>query len=628
MAIDVLYGHLGVPSGDVALLARTLGEVGVPEIIRATLVDEVRSERYNISDLYAELSALQAETLRLDTTVRSRAFEAVSALFQHCLDETAQIQELVIETSGHGYAEISESGVVMSFNIALARILGQSELSGGCLFDWFPSAGGQLKDELETLVHEGEGVRRFGRLRLKAGPGNAAPAYVTAELGIVKTGRQARFFVIVTDISQLVAAEERAYREAEFGVVRYSRNLDVTFCNDAAARILDRPLVELHGMNVEDLVASEDLNVARDQASRREKGEASRYPVRMRTPHGIRRVEVTAMPQFDDDGGQRTSTLTFIRLIEPFLLRDKLRESIDQTGVAHEMVRFTHETIKELVPHDRLVLLFYDESGRWAWPAHVEPPPTKPWTTRWFPVSDTMKMHLMEAEKRDRFGNLTIPDLDAWLTGLPEGEELRANSMVQGLLKTGVRSLIVTSAIINDRLIASLALLRDARSSLRLTGFDDRESGYLKDMQIDYFVHSLSNWFEIKEWDFLNALARKLPKELRGADHFTVSLPPDRDRRVGRLLTTWLCQFHRWRSASLYEVDHADNVFRLLASTTSKRARIKTTKCYSSLWRTAFWEERSGARRTRSSAALGTDRPRTKHSSLATAGRSRRWPCQ
>lgn len=578
-ALDLLLSGIGVEStdrtADIGAILERIRTDDMPDAIRERLVGLVRTPGYHIANLYEELSELQEIILHHgsrtgDIAAAVDAGRSISELFLKCLQETARVHERAIDNTGHGYAELDQTGTIVSFNPALARLLGTETLCGRNLLDWFPTREGTVRAALAELAEKGEGPVRRNRLPLVL-EGQGEPTTVSAEFTAVLDEGPPLLCAFLSDVSAVVQAERRTFDAAEFGIVRVSRDLTFEYCNPVAAQYFGHDPDTLTGKDICDVVTLEDQETIKTQSKLRDEASATRYLLRVHPPkEESRQIEVVAFPEFDDDGRTRMSTLAFVRLVEPFQLRDQIRELIERSSSPHYIAHEASKIIQRLVPHETLVFTIFDDSGTWAWPAHVEKRPERPWSTRWFLMSDRVREWMREDV--DQYNHLIIDNLRLWRDGLPEDDPLQDDPVIKDMIEGGIRSSVTVPVYNNGRLWASLSLLRTTEFEC----FGETESKLLNDMQIAHFVLSMRNAFDRREASKLERLKQTTlailghttdDNDAEGADmlaHF--SREQQTYRRVARVITRSLCRLYRWRSVSLFEVDEQFCVFRLLAS--------------------------------------------------------------
>lgn len=547
----------------------------VPDEAALALIDLVRSDDYDISDLHAELSDLESQVLGAESPLpepdRRLVCGALRNLFHRCLEATSRFEEHVLEATAHGYAEIGWDSRIIAHNSALTQLLGTDRIGGQCFFGWFERAQRLvLREALEALGRQRERSYKFRRLELHGSDGQRRVCSV--ELGSVARGTNSgpdrteanfSFFALVSDLTRHVHAERRAYDEADFGVVRVARDQRIIECNSAAAALLGGDKADFLDCDIGDFVIGSDVAKLREEREKRDAGLPSRFLVRLKHKYGPRSVEVTAVPEFEADGVTRSSTLAFLRLNEAFEIRDELTALLGQSTDPHEIASKMSAIIGRLVPHQQMTVNIFNRAGDAVWPAHIEPFSARDtvWKTRWFPVSGAV--HDWIARARDRHGNLHIASLVEWVSSLPDGDRLKTDPTVLGLIEQGVTSSLTVPVSAGDRTIASISLMRSEGD-----GFTQLESSFLESMQLRNALRQLLEVFNEREQAMVADLTRRILTAMGRSGPLLGEPRHDRTsiRDVARHAAERLSKFYRWKSVGLHQVRPRWRDFHLIAS--------------------------------------------------------------
>lgn len=464
-----------------------------------------------------------------------------------------------IEATSYGFGELDERGCVWWHNRALGDLLGRPSLVGETFFDWI-AGGGDLAGRYRQIVSAaGGGIKH----RLVTLQGSDGTRKVDFEICVTVRNGASSAHLFLRDSSSYLQAQERAFAEADFGVVRIGPKGEIVGCNKHIAERLGGRPEDFVGRLIRDMAADEKAVALADrELERRERGEASTFILKVRAQDAApRHVRVVAFPEFDEDGTTRIGTLAFARMIEPEYVSKALNAKLFGSDEVYQQVEFIHSTIAPLVPHESLVFSICDESGAWSWPVHVVPPPDRPWATRWFPISPAMRDWTRGA--RDEFGNVLIKNVESWYQALPHDEPIRHDQTVQDLIRGGVRSSLTVPYFLEDKLVASVSLLRTSDQP-----FDIVESSYLDTLQLKEITVGLALQYSQREREFLADLHRVVAEALSGPDGSSISAARDRSRHqeVGGHVTCQLCKFYRWRAVEIFEVDRIEGIFIPLAS--------------------------------------------------------------
>ncbi|MBY3187921.1 PAS domain-containing protein [Rhizobium laguerreae] len=463
-----------------------------------------------------------------------------------------------IEATSYGFGELDERGCVWWHNRALGDLLGRPSLVGETFFDWI-AGGGDLASRYRQIVSAAGGSIKHRLVTLQCSDGTRK---VDFEICVTVRHGASSAHLFLKDSSSY-QAQERAFAEADFGVIRIGPKGEIVGCNKHIAERLGGRPEDYVGRLVRDIAADEKAVALADrELERRQRGEASTFILKARAQDAApRHVRVVAFPEFDEDGTTRIGTLAFARMIEPEYVSKALNAKLFGSDEVYQQVEFIHSTIAPLVPHESLVFSICDESGAWSWPVHVVPPPDRPWATRWFPISPAMRDWTRGA--RDEFGNVLINNVESWYQALPQDEPIRHDQTVQDLIRGGVRSSLSVPYFLEDKLVASMSLLRTSDRP-----FDIVESSYLDTLQLKEITLGLALQYSQRERGFLADLHRVVAEAIAGPVVSSISAARDslRHQEVGEYVTCQLCKFYRWRAVEIFEVDRVGRRFSPLAS--------------------------------------------------------------
>lgn len=558
---QALFESYSIPTGEAVRLAkRFASEQSGKETIELAK-SFIRRDDYDISDLFEEIAGLRAAISSgapLETS--ARALSLLDEIFSETLRATARVQELALEESLRGYAELDGAGRILHHNKALALLLGDDMPVGKNLTRWFGQDAEVAGKVLEEVLAAPERRRRQLRIAVKPAVGKKS-APVIAEFCAIPGGGEVAAFALFHEISNLVDAEIEAYDHADFAVLRVNRNLTISYCNPKAARVLNWPIEDLVGRSIKDFVEEKSLGVLRAEYDKRDRGRASRYVIELRDCNGwIQKIEVTALPEFDMDGDQRLSTLAFLRNIGIQETRERLRDEIESARRPHDLLRAASQVLQARLPHDMMVFTIYQSDGGWAWPIHIEPQPIPHWQTRWFEISSEVKSKIDEAYEKS--GGLVVDNIEAFISPFDESDPLKKDPTIPRLLEEGMRSSITIFIKENKQYAASISFLRRAKGA-----FQERDIRTLMKLGIENLLRESRRAFEQRESGFFDELVDKIQELTHEVDGTLSSEQVLRlHRKLASLITEKLSRFYRWRYVSIFQCDAARAKARLLSA--------------------------------------------------------------
>jgi PAS domain S-box-containing protein len=228
------------------------------------------------------------------------------------LDES-RTRAAIIDALREGIWVIDKDSHTIFVNARMARMLGYApeEMSGKHLFEFMDERGVELAarllerrragiDEQHEFEFVGKDGRRVHTLLETSPIMNSDGNYAGAVAGVMDiTGRKLME-------SELEATNRRLQTLLETcmeGIAIGDTDENITYANRALAEILGYREEELLGMNLRDLMDTEEFAKVREQSSIRRTGEVSRYELVMRCRNGETRiVQVSASPIWDNQG--------------------------------------------------------------------------------------------------------------------------------------------------------------------------------------------------------------------------------------------------------------------------------------------------------------------------------------
>jgi len=249
----------------------------------------------------------------------------------------------ILYSIGDAVISTNEYGAVRQMNLTAEKLTGwrEAEAKGKALAEIFHILNEETRNSVESpvrrVLQEGIVVGLVNHTLLIARDGTEHPiadsgAPIRDRIGLLKgVVLVFRDQTVERAAAKALAQSEERYRTLVYnlamGISMVDPSEGVTFANPAAERIFGVEKKGLLGRNLKEFLSDEEYARVRAQTARRQAGERDTYELSIRRADGEpRRIQVTAVPQFEEQGEFVGTFGTVQDITENALLKQRVED--------------------------------------------------------------------------------------------------------------------------------------------------------------------------------------------------------------------------------------------------------------------------------------------------------------
>lgn len=515
------------------------------------VVDKVRLQEYQITDLFIEIRCLEAaveHTLKCSPKVNGQEYAIITRqvrrrladLFQTILNEAVILYEFVAESGGHGLCKIDRDDVITYVNHRMREFLGAEKLVGRKLEEFFDGVSQKfIRNALRR------GIRQTQEIRITRRDGSSVT--VSAEIGPLRhVKRRFGAYASFTDVSSIVERWRKIFDLSPLGIIEaeLGETVRIRYANPAILKMLDASSRD--ELRIPEMF--EDQGILERELAKRRRGESSQFEATLLSvgdrPSPVS-VAVASNPILDAND-KAIGVMTIIRDLRPEDVSKAVRKAIQTETDYKEMLKKVAKETHRLIEFDLFIAARFstDNTGT----THMESILTYSYSLdRDVPSENRWNVLSPPVSRWFRGKNVDIiPDFVGFMNQ-EDWHAVRDDPVTQNILNLGIQSAIKIPVYQGEDIAAVIGIFHKQKNAY---GEDDSRNA--DRLPLREAVGAALNHLERKELQF----RLDLIQELAAAE----SVGTLAEILVRRLAEQYNCQ-----SVSIFLVDDCKGVFRRLA---------------------------------------------------------------
>ncbi len=531
------------------LLKLLLGRARIGRTNLDTILNRIRTKEYTIFDFFLEASCLEESiksALRGSNGIKWPGLSSnmdiihrrLSSVLGAVLKETSEVYEYITECGDRAFCRMDGKGTIVHANQQMKQLLGHESVAGKHLSSFFK--GKEREFVRETLSPKRRSRPDLRELRLIASDRQSKP--VGVEIGpLIIGGKHRGGYACMVDLSRQMEVGNKVFDKSPLSVAKVNRSGEITYLNQKALEMLG--LDRFEKKTLKDVFRDKkNLGIVEKQLKKRKRGLSNEYEVEVTRFSDKKRIPVmvSASPE-TDLGGNIIGTVAIVRNLAVQKTVEAIHRHIETIRDEKELLTAVAKEVERVIPFDFLGFGIYSSDMRHARGLlRYLPSGRFEIQKRWWEIAPQSRRFLNR--KRIESGNLED------FLARKRWEFLKSDPDFMKIVNAGFNAFIHYPVIREDKVVGSVTIYSREKDA-----YNERHVELIKALPLSKAVLTAIYYEEREDLEFRLNLIRN------------ISSAANNVQKVAEIIVTELGKHYEWENVSLFLIDEADHVARLLS---------------------------------------------------------------